>query len=70
MPNTESSIDLTQIFEPIQADLQAVEQEYARQVESRVELIPQIGKIYSTKWRETDPPGATFDGLAPSGLSR
>ena len=44
MPNTESSIDLTQIFEPIHADLQAVEQEYARQVESRVELIPQIGK--------------------------
>ena len=45
MPNTESSIDLTQIFEPIQADLQAVEQEYA-------------------------PTGATFDGLAPRGLSR
>ena len=44
MPNTESSIDLAQIFEPIHADLQAVEQEYARQVESRVELIPQIGK--------------------------
>ena len=44
MPNTESSIDLNQIFEPIHADLQAVEQEYARQVESRVELIPQIGK--------------------------
>ena len=44
MPNTESSIDLAQIFEPIRADLQAVEQEYARQVESRVELIPQIGK--------------------------
>tara|TARA_Y100000782_G_scaffold112802_1_gene143898 strand:+ start:846 stop:1841 length:996 start_codon:yes stop_codon:yes gene_type:complete len=44
VPNTESSIDLAQIFEPIHADLQAVEQEYARQVESRVELIPQIGK--------------------------
>ena len=44
MPNTESSINLAQIFEPIHADLQAVEQEYVRQVESRVELIPQIGK--------------------------
>ena len=44
VPNTESSVDLAQIFEPIRADLEAVEQEYARQIQSRVEVIPQIGK--------------------------
>jgi len=38
------SLDLTQIFEPIRADLEAVEHEFARQIESRVELIPQIGR--------------------------
>ena len=38
------SLELSQIFEPIRADLEAVEQEFARQVESRVELIPQIGR--------------------------
>lgn len=44
MPDTESAVDITQIFEPIRDDLQAVEHEYARQIQSRVELIPQIGK--------------------------
>ncbi len=44
VPNTESSIDLAEIFEPIRDDLDKVEQEYARQITSRVEVIPQIGK--------------------------
>jgi len=35
--------DLSRIFEPIRADLAAVEREFARHVQSRVELIPQIG---------------------------
>jgi octaprenyl-diphosphate synthase len=43
-----SSIDLAQIFEPIRADLGAVEREFLRHVESRVELIPQIGKYIQT----------------------
>ena len=42
--NTQSSLDLAHIFEPIRQDLEAVEQEYARQIQSRVELIPQIGR--------------------------
>ena len=40
----QSPLDLAQIFEPIRADLEAVEREFARHVESRVELIPKIGK--------------------------
>ena len=44
MQNTESSVDLTEIFEPIREELEAVEREYARQIQSRVELIPQIGR--------------------------
>ncbi|HSL21568.1 MAG TPA: polyprenyl synthetase family protein [Vicinamibacterales bacterium] len=44
MQNSPSSLDLGQIFEPIRADLDAVEQEFLRHVESRVELIPQIGR--------------------------
>ncbi len=35
---------LTQIFEPIRADLELVDREFARHVESQVELIPTIGK--------------------------
>jgi octaprenyl-diphosphate synthase len=36
--------DLAQIFEPIRDDLERVEREFARHVESRVELIPEMGK--------------------------
>lgn len=43
-----SSRDLSEIFEPIRADLEAVEREFARHVESRVELIPQIGRYIQT----------------------
>jgi octaprenyl-diphosphate synthase len=37
-------LDLARIFEPVRADLERVEQEFQRQVESRVQLIPQIGR--------------------------
>ncbi len=39
-----SAVDLVQIFEPIREDLERVEREFARHIESRVELIPQIGR--------------------------
>jgi octaprenyl-diphosphate synthase len=42
-----SPTDLAQIFEPVREDLERVEQEYVRQVESRVQLIPQIGRYIS-----------------------
>ena len=36
--------ELTRIFEPIQDELEAVEEAYTRHVQSRVELIPEIGR--------------------------
>jgi octaprenyl-diphosphate synthase len=37
-------LDLAHLFDPVRADLDRVEQEFVRQVESRVQLIPQIGR--------------------------
>jgi octaprenyl-diphosphate synthase len=39
---------LSQIFEPIRADLERVDREFARHVESQVTLIPTIGKYIQT----------------------
>jgi octaprenyl-diphosphate synthase len=36
--------DLARIFEPVRGELQRVEAEFARHLESRVELIPQMGR--------------------------
>lgn len=40
-PRTQA--DLLQLFEPVRDDLEAVEREFARQVESQVHVIPEIG---------------------------
>src|SRR5687768_4509679 len=37
-------VDLVQMFEPVRADLEAVEREFARQVQSKVGVIPEIGR--------------------------
>jgi octaprenyl-diphosphate synthase len=42
--NLPVTADLTQIFEPIRADLDRVEQEFSRHIQSRVALIPEMGK--------------------------
>jgi octaprenyl-diphosphate synthase len=39
---------LSQIFEPIRADLEKVDTEFGRQIQSQVELIPKIGKYIQT----------------------
>jgi octaprenyl-diphosphate synthase len=44
--NTSSS--LSQIFEPIRADLEKVDKEFGRHVESQVQLIPTIGRYIQT----------------------
>ena len=41
---TPVSADLAQIFEPIRDDLEAVEQEFVRHIQSRVALIPEMGR--------------------------
>ena len=46
MENT--SLPLSQIFEPIRADLEKVDREFGRQVESQVDLIPKIGRYIQT----------------------
>ncbi len=43
-----TSLALSQIFEPIRADLQKVDEEFARHVQSKVALIPQIGQYIRT----------------------
>jgi octaprenyl-diphosphate synthase len=43
-----SSLDLSQIFEPIRAELEQVDQEFGRHVQSQVELIPRIGRYIQT----------------------
>jgi octaprenyl-diphosphate synthase len=45
---TPSSADLAQIFEPIRGDLEAVEQEFVRHIQSRVALIPEMGRYIQT----------------------
>ena len=45
MPQAPASIpDLARIFEPVREQLERVEREFARHLESRVELIPEMGK--------------------------
>jgi octaprenyl-diphosphate synthase len=41
-------IDLVQMFEPVRADLEAVELEFERQVQSKVGIIPEIGRYIQT----------------------
>ena len=43
-----SSLALSQIFEPIKADLERVDQEFGRHIQSQVELIPKIGRYIQT----------------------
>jgi octaprenyl-diphosphate synthase len=42
--NLPVTADLAQIFEPIRGDLERVEQEFERRIQSRVALIPEMGK--------------------------
>jgi octaprenyl-diphosphate synthase len=44
----EKALALSQIFEPIRADLDRVDREFGRHVQSQVELIPTIGKYIQT----------------------
>jgi geranylgeranyl pyrophosphate synthase len=43
-PPVASAPGLAEIFEPVREELARVEREFARHLESRVELIPQMGK--------------------------
>src|SRR5438067_6173178 len=43
-----TSLALSQIFDPIRADLEDVDREFARHVQSQVTLIPKIGNYIQT----------------------
>ena len=43
-----TSPSLSQIFESVRDDLERVDREFARQVQSQVDLIPKIGKYIQT----------------------
>src|SRR5207247_4461339 len=44
----DSTPALSQIFEPIRADLEKVDREFGRHIESQVDLIPKIGRYIQT----------------------
>jgi octaprenyl-diphosphate synthase len=44
VPKPSPPIELSRLFEPVREDLERVEQEFSRHIESRVQLIPQIGR--------------------------
>jgi octaprenyl-diphosphate synthase len=62
--------DLAQIFEPIREDLEKVEQEFARHIESRVALIPEMGQVHPEERRQARAPGRAVDGGAARRLHR
>jgi octaprenyl-diphosphate synthase len=43
-PSSTSVLELSKIFEPVREELTRVEKEFSRHLESRVDLIPQMGK--------------------------
>ena len=45
---SKTRLDLIQMFEPVRADLEAVEREFERQVQSQVGVIPEIGRYIQT----------------------
>ena len=45
---SKTRLDLIQMFEPVRADLEAVEREFERQVRSQVGVIPEIGRYIQT----------------------
>ena len=47
-PVEKSSPDLAQIFEPIRSELELVDREFERHLQSHVDLIPKIGQYIRT----------------------
>ncbi len=47
-PFVEKTVGLAQIFEPIRGDLELVDREFVRHVESQVDVIPKIGRYIQT----------------------
>ena len=57
---------LSQIFEPIRVDLEQVDREFGRHVESQIELIPTIGRYIQTSGGKRVRPAVLPITSAPS----
>ena len=73
-----TSLPLSQIFEPIRADLEQVDREFGRHVQSQVDLIPKIGRYIQTSGGKRNEPAhvtlvaaalADLHGLAAADLA-
>jgi octaprenyl-diphosphate synthase len=64
-----SSPALSQIFEPIRADLEKVDEEFSRHVQSKVSLIPQIGQYIRTSGGKRMRPAVLLMSARLSGYS-
>ena len=64
-----SSPALSQIFEPIRADLEKVDEEFSRHVQSKVSLIPQIGQYIRTSGGKRMRPAVLLMAARLSGYS-
>ena len=66
---TSAPSELARIFEPIQDELEAVEGAYARHVQSRVELIPEIGRYIQNSGGKRVRPAVLLMAARLSGYS-
>src|ERR1700680_2665274 len=64
-----SSLDLSQIFDPIRADLEKVDREFGRHVQSQIDLIPKIGKYIQTSGGKRMRPAVLLMSARLSGYS-
>lgn len=64
-----SSLDLAQLFEPIRADLEQVDREFGRHVQSQVDLIPKIGQYIQTSGGKRIRPAVLLMAARLSGYS-
>jgi len=64
-----SSPALSQIFEPIRADLEKVDEEFSRHVQSKVSLIPQMGQYIRTSGGKRMRPAVLLMAARLSGYS-
>ena len=66
---TSAPAELAQIFEPIQSELEAVEEAYTSHIQSNVELIPQMGRYIQTSGGKRVRPALLLMAARLSGYS-
>ena len=67
---SKTRVDLVQMFEPVRADLEAVEREFERQVQSQVGVIPEIGRYIQASGGKRVRPAVLLMAARLSGYCR